>query len=182
MIKNTQEGALSSFQKLEAHKNQWLEELTHHPLEKLYIRPASGVWSVLDIVNHLIVTEDVSLRYVKKKLSFDPDLKEVDFGTNFRLYRLKLLMLLPLKIKAPSAVDVTEPGNELHLDELSSQWRSVREQLKAFLTKLPTETYTKEVYKHPFSGRIPIAGMMFFHELHFERHKKQAEKLLIKLR
>ncbi|MEL6277183.1 MAG: DinB family protein, partial [Bacteroidota bacterium] len=54
------------------------------------------------------------------------------------------------------------------------EWRKVRQELNDYLKELDSDLFKKQVYKHPFSGRISIDGMLAFFLAHFQRHRKQA--------
>jgi hypothetical protein len=43
---------------------------------------------------------------------------------------------------------------------------------------LPDHLYDKEIYKHPFAGRLSLMGMVDFFEHHFRRHREQMRRAL----
>jgi hypothetical protein len=50
--------------------------------------------------------------------------------------------------------------------------------MAAFLDNLPAEYADKEVYRHPFAGRMSLAGMLSFFEAHFINHRRQLYRAL----
>ena len=52
--------------------------------EELSAKPSSGAWSVLDIIQHMMIAEKGSLAYVKKKTSYPDSLKKAGFSYQWR--------------------------------------------------------------------------------------------------
>ena len=148
------------------------------PTEKLNTKPQENSWSVLQILHHLILTEEASLKYVKKKLSFNPKLNKASLSSKLRQKLLVTWAYTPVKFKAPDAVSGDTLAGDSRLDNLSQNWKSVRADMRAYLCKLPDEILEREVYKHPFAGKLTLEGMLTFFEAHLDRHEKQIRKTL----
>ncbi len=148
------------------------------PQEKLNIQPKENAWSVLQIVHHLILAEEGSLKYLKKKLSFNPKLNKVSLSSKLRLKLLTTWAYTPVKFKAPDAIGGEALPTQSTLEEVSNKWKIVRADMRAFLSKLPDDILDKEVYKHPFAGKLSLEGMLTFFEAHLDRHEKQIRRTL----
>ncbi len=159
------------FQKLGAYDNDLLNK-----------KPAEGEWSPMDVLHHLMRSERLSHGYIRKKLSYNPNLKKAGLGANWRAFLLSAYLKLPLKWKAPAVVSEEHFPEYSTLQEVSEQWRQQRHQLKQHLEELPGHLFDKELYKHPFAGKITIAGMIDFFGGHMERHSKQIDRALEKLK
>lgn len=153
-------------------------DLQQYSLEKLKNKPTPESWSVLDVLQHLILVENASVKYVQKKLSFNPKLSNVNVGTVWRMFILKSYNWLPFKLKAPSYVNEQNFSKTAELNELIAKWQAQRHQLRDYLQTLPADVYNKEIYKHPIAGRLSLNGMLQFFDGHFDRHYKQIQKLL----
>lgn len=164
-------------QKLDEALRQLLTELDNYSESKLNQKPTPKSWSVFQIIHHLIRTEGYSLKYVQKKLSYNPTLKNANSITHIRVFFAKLYNQLPFKIKAPESVGEGLPELSAFW-ETAKVWTNQREELRAYLKELPESTFKKEVYKHPLFGRMTIGGMLTFFEEHFERHQRQIYKTL----
>ncbi|HMQ49511.1 MAG TPA: DinB family protein [Saprospiraceae bacterium] len=140
--------------------------------------PGAGHWSVLQIMQHLMLAEQLSLNYVKKKLSYQPKLPHSGLGSRFRIALLNFYQLLPLKFKAPTNVGDEKLKTNRTLADISAEWLNNRAQLRSYLNELPDELFHKAVYKHPFAGRLSLGGMLSFFSGHFGRHRKQIERTL----
>ncbi len=155
-----------------------LEELSGYDNDTLNRKPADGGWSALQVMHHLMLAEEGSIRYVRKKLSFDPDLKDAGLGSSWRATVLNFYFLLPFKFKAPPGVDDAALPEKSDFEEVAKRWRKNREELREYLQGLPQELFRKSIYRHPFAGRMSLEGMAAFFDGHFARHHKQIKRTL----
>ncbi len=164
------------FQKIEEERNAFLNKLSKFSNEQLNKKPSQSAWSALDVVEHLIKSEYYSLKYIEKKMSFNPSFEKAGLKTNFRYLMIKISMWSPFSITAPVAVSqFSSSGN---FEKLKLEWNKEREKLALFLEKCTSDLFDKEVYKHPAVGKITVPQMLKFFSLHFHRHKKQAIRTL----
>jgi hypothetical protein len=164
--------------RLDADLLKLLKELESYDDERLNQSPRDGGWSPLQVLQHLKQSEELSLRYLQKKLSFNPELKGANLLTGLRGWLLRVYLWAPLKFKAPKNVDTTDAPRDLSLKKMADAWLKNRRELRDFLATLPEDIYGKEVYRHPFAGRLTVTGMVDFFEHHFRRHAKQAKRAL----
>lgn len=136
-------------------------------------RPADGGWSAMQTIHHLILSEELSLAYVRKKLGFNPELDAVGLGAWWRSFLLWLSLSSPLKFKAPAAISKENLPEYASLPDSRERWLRVRAEWAEFFEKMPDALSDKEVYKHPRAGKISWGGMLWFFETHFKRHRKQ---------
>jgi len=155
-----------------------LTEVKVYSEDQLNRQPKENSWSVIQVMHHLMMSENGSLKYVKKKLSFKPELKKAGVKAAFREFGLNTYLKSPFKWKAPEAISGDNlPANETFW-KTAQDWKNQRIELREFLETLPEEMLKKEVYKHPFVGRISIPGMLRFFHQHFDRHNKQIQKII----
>lgn len=156
------------FQQLEAYSE---EQLNH--------QPDPNTWSPLMVVKHLMMAEEYSMKYVQKKLSFNPDIPGTGIHTHLRSWVLEFYFISPFKWEAPKAIADENLTGPHEIETLKQQWWEQRTQLKKLLEEISPDRYHQEVYKHPFAGRLSISGMLRFFQGHFKRHRKQIERRLI---
>ncbi len=161
-------------ERYDAQVRQLFDTLAPYPDDQLNRKPAAGGWSAIQTLHHLILTEEVSLRYVHKKLSFGPVTEKVDFGTQWRSFWLSAYLWSPLKFKAPDMVGDTHLPVFATLAETRTRWEQTRQAWAQYLTDLPDELLDKQVYKQPVAGRLGWLQTLQFFESHFRRHRKQA--------
>ncbi|MBK8967859.1 MAG: DinB family protein [Lewinellaceae bacterium] len=155
-----------------------LERLAASDDSVLNMSAMDGGWSAIQTAHHLILTEELSLKYVQKKLSFQPKLEVPGPDSWFRSNLLALYLYLPFKFKAPDAVgDQSLPGFT-SLADTRARWLKIRQDWTDFLEQLPGDLVDKSVYRHPFAGRFGWPGMLRFFQNHFTRHQKQIFRTL----
>ncbi|MFK7808727.1 MAG: DinB family protein [Saprospiraceae bacterium] len=142
-------------------------------------QPQPGKWSVVQVMMHLMKAEDMSIKYVQKKLSFEPKLKRAIFMGPLRGMMLSASLRTPFKAKAPAAVADDQFPKEAAFWDLVKQWKEQREELRVYLGTLPKDTFNKELYKHPLFGKMSLGAMLSFFINHFRRHRKQIDKILV---
>ena len=169
----------NSLNTLDDELSKLLEELKNYSEADLNRRPKPGAWSALQVLQHLMRSEELSQRYVAKKLSFDPELKNKNLASSFRSIILQAYLRSPLKRKAPDAIGDQALPETSSFWEVAKQWKNQRVQLAEYLDQLPPEYSKKQIYKHPFIGRLTLNQMLHFFQAHFYRHRKQIKKALI---
>ena len=146
--------------------------------EQLNRRPTPDKWSALMVMHHVMIAEKRSLVYLKKKLSYNPELRRAGLGDRFRSLVLTIFLKLPFKFKAPDGVGDDMLPVRTTLAETVEEWRKIRRELWDFLEELPEELWQKSVFKHALAGRMSLEGMLLFFRTHFDRHHKQIERTL----
>ena len=152
-------------------------ELSKTSSEKLFLRPSKNKWSVNEILTHLVTSEQLTLRYIKKKSLGVDDLSNSGFGEKIRYAVLKVSQRLPLKYKAPENVVLHTPG-AMELAELNTVWSNARKDLEQFLESITDVNIKKLIYKHPVAGRFDILQCLKFMREHYRHHLPQIKRLL----
>lgn len=146
--------------------------------EELNKRPVEGKWSVLENINHLIVAESSSLKYMKKKFEYLGGTSEnVKWGW-LRYKTLNLALASPLKFKAPKVIENENNHEKFELNELKELWKQNREALTLFFNEFPRALGKKAIFRHPVAGRFNLNQTVSFFDDHFSRHEKQMRKIL----
>ena len=144
--------------------------------DELNKKPSEKAWSVVQIMYHLMLSEEGALSYVKKKLTIGRDhIKKAGATSKLRAIVLVSSMKQPIKLTAPTYASENIPAYA-SIEEIRNQWLNQRNELYAFLTNQPSELFDYECYKHPVTGVMDIWGMLDFFEAHFQRHFKQIHK------
>jgi len=168
----------SKFLGIETELNKLFESLSGIPFDVLDKSPAPGAWSVMEVMQHMMVVEKNSLAYVKKKTSFPASLLNARFNGFFNNLKLYIFLYLPVKVKAPPVVNESQFEQDLSFEELMENWRATRVELMDFLEAVPEEWHNKLAYRHTFAGRLTLDGMLIFFKEHFARHIKQINRTL----
>lgn len=159
--------------------NRLLAELESLPEEMLNKKPVKGGWSAIQTIYHLILAEELSLAYVKKKLSFNPETKPAGAGARWRGFLLWAYLSTPLKFKAPKNIAEENLPAFAGLAVTRARWHNVRDAWEDFFKQMPENLTNKAIYKHPRAGRLGWNQMLSFFETHFDRHLAQVKRVLL---
>jgi hypothetical protein len=165
----------SVYEHIEKKRTELLTMISRVPEETFYSAPA-GKWSISQIIVHLILAEQLSLQYIKKKsLGID------HAGDTGPIEELKYLMLkisqrLPLKYKAPRILGEGAPESAPLSDSIA-KWNALRGQLKSFLDTIDSQHLKRKIYKHAVAGRLNILHAIDFFNEHMQHHLPQILKL-----
>jgi DinB superfamily len=157
-----------------------LNDLKQYDHDHLNRPAAHGGWSVIQNLYHLMLSESLSLAYVRKKMAHETQFEPGGFSAWWRGLLLKWYLRLPFKFKAPPAVGgkaESLPASAT-LEEATAQWLKIRADWAAFFETLPTDLAKRMVYKHPYAGRVSWMAMLSFFAAHMERHKRQIKRTL----
>ena len=164
------------FDRLELQREFILSKVTEMPAEKYYYAPPH-TWSVSLILTHLVVSERVSLMYLKKKVL---GIEKAKNSGIFEFIKMRLLIAsqrLPLKYKAPKFI-IDHMSEALTIEEVVRQWKQLREDLRKFYETIPEKYARRKIFRHPFAGKFDlIQGMEFYYE-HVRHHWPQIKRLL----
>ena len=153
--------------------DQQLRKLDNAMLNKA---PGPGKWSALQTLRHLIMAEDSSLSYMRKKLQ-DPDRSgKSNFSTRFRAALLIGWFKLGMKAKAPPAFANIDPNQDR--DTVLADYSRVRRELAEILDQVPDALVDRELFRHPLAGRMDLASALTFFRSHFHHHHKQIVEML----
>lgn len=137
-----------------------------------------GGWSAIQVMHHLILTEELGLKYVRKKMSFSSKFEKTDIRSWFRTRALWFYLNTPFKFKAPEIVSEENLPGFTTLADTRTRWMNIRREWAEFLAQLPDDLLDKTVYRHPLAGRLGWLGMLDFYHYHFRRHRKQIRRTL----
>lgn len=168
-------------QKLEQKFTLLLRDLKDYSDAKLNEQPNPNSWSVLQIMQHLMLVEKAGVAYTTKKLSFNPVLEKAGVMSSVRSRMSNLIAVTPFKIKAPEQVSGEVLLTNLTFWEVAKQWKNSRSELRHFFNKLPEDCFKAELYKHPLIGKMKLSGMLHFFDKHFDRHHRQIKRTLKKI-
>ncbi len=116
----------------------------------------------MQILHHLLLVEEGTLAYVRKKLR--------------RNFLLTVFIEMPIKFKAPPGISGQHLPAYATLADTRARWEKARQNWAAFLGELPEELLDKQVFKHPFVGRLGWRQTVVFLDGHFRRHGRQLRR------
>lgn len=158
-----------------------LRQYASYPEELLNQTPADGGWSALQTMYHLVLVEELSLSYVRKKMSFESSFPKAGIGEAWRSFQLWIFLVAPFKFKAPPRVGGTidDFPKDITLSDVQTRWNTVRAEWTTFFENVSPEIAASAVYKHPRVGKLGWIHTLSFFETHFDRHLSQIKNAVI---
>lgn len=162
------------FAKLEGQKRAVVAEVGALSAAQLNFRPGSGVWSVLDVVDHLIKVETGWLGAVRTEL---PDGKPVTLRDRVGAMVVNGVMRSPIRVRVPAGAEMVLPAPAVDREEAGARWDGVREEMVGLLSSLTPSQLRCGVFRHPVSGWMTVAGSLDFLSAHLRHHEYQLGRL-----
>ena len=140
--------------------------------------PNEENWAVLEVMQHLYLTEKSSLNSIQQALEKEIEFADSGFGDKLRSFGLNAALSLPFKFQAPTYINRAAFIKDPTFWEVAKDWKNERTRLKAFCKDLSADLLKQSIYKHPRGGLMNIDGLLVFFDKHFDRHHKQIRKIL----
>ena len=155
-----------------------LKELSSYDQKVLHQSPGAGKWSVMQVLEHLYLSESLTLKYLQKKMSYQPDLPLASWRTALRRALLWIYVKIPIPFAAPKPVSTDKLGSSASLEELAEKYSGMRKEFRRFYEAQNPAFHKSAVYRHPISGLLDTKGTLLFFREHMRRHRKQIRKAL----
>ena len=162
------------WQKAESLRNSYLQQFAGYSAAQLSYKPAEKEWNMLGVAQHLIKAEKATVKYVKHKLSQQKSLQP-GWDHFFKILGLKIALWLPVKYKVPAGE--IHPDENLTLDQIREEWKSIRHEMKALLDNFPEDYLNKKIFKHPLAGPMSIEQALMFWQYHLRHHMQQINRI-----
>ncbi len=156
--------------------DELMAQVQHFTPESIIQSPDQGSWSVQQVIQHLALSENLSLQYLRKKTLDPSTIPQKDFSYPIRKALLYLYLASPFKFKAPGIVSDNQFPNE-HFESTLDGLKANQKELLNFLANLPAQARTGLVYRHPIAGRLDLDGMFQFFTWHIQHHNRQIERI-----
>ena len=167
------------FDQLEKSRKDLFEDLSSYDDEIINKRPKPGVWSIAQVVEHLIKAEESSLHYLQKKTQDTSKVPVAGLGSRWRYFLTAAVFMTNIKYKSPDLILPTD--SYATIKHLNQHWAKVRKDTYELLNRLPEADLKKEIWKHAIAGKMNVSQMLAFFNIHFNRHRKQVYRTLAEL-
>ncbi|MEO5905909.1 MAG: DinB family protein [Saprospiraceae bacterium] len=168
----------NQFERMEKRKQKVYTLVTPLSEEMYLFQPSNTSWSVGQVANHLYLSEAASFAYLKKKMSYPDTIPSYSIQSWRAYYLTKFILLSPIKVKAPPAIDMGTDKPVLPPQQLDGKWNELRTELKSFIDGHYPQFRSKLVYNHPFAGRMTMLQMLMFFNDHLDHHIRQMKKIM----
>jgi hypothetical protein len=163
------------FELAELERKEILKRIVGISPEQFFAKPPKK-WSISQILNHLMLSERLSLIYMKKKSLGIDTAGDTGLIEDAKFLLLKFSQRLPLKFKAPEVLGKSEPDSPT-LVEVTAKWNNVRREMYEFAEALPEKHLRRKIYKHPVVGRLNVIQALAFMREHVNHHLPQIKRL-----
>ena len=159
---------------LEAQRISLLHKLESLSEEQLKFAPAVNSWSIVEILEHIILSEELSVNYALKKVQAPQLLTSVKLGGRLKGKIMNVLLNLSLKFKAS---EMTSPKKKISMEDLKVRWEGSRTKLENLSSQAP-DILDKGIMKHPRTGYLNFSQLLDFFSAHYAHHLKQINDLV----
>ncbi len=165
---------LRKIEEFENKRSSLLNEIASLDEEKLNARPIGGKWSVLEIIEHLVIAEREVLGGLKDYEILENRQQSFKNGIMYRLVMFVLKVGIPVKVPSKKML----PKNKLSFEDLRKKWDENQEWFRGYLERSDEEGLKKAVFEHPVSGPINVEQAIEMSIAHIDNHTGQIKKRL----
>jgi hypothetical protein len=169
----------ASFQKRFERLQHLLEEyektLSGLPTDQLNKKPATGGWTINQIVHHIAGAEAGIIQAIKKKLIDPGESKPAGIRSFYRATLLRYALRSKRKFKAPKVL--AEPTGSYEKNELLADWRKTRKELEELCNSIERPYINHQLFRHPVVGKINLKQTLGFMGDHMQRHLEQIQQI-----
>lgn len=166
----------SVFEQAEARRKTLLSMVSGLS-DKTFYYASAEKWSISQILAHLILAEQLSLQYIRKKSLGIEQAGDTNVLDDLKYAALKISQRLPLKYKAPKVLGEGAPS-QLSLEQITIKWNDTRNELKSLLDGMESRHVKRKIYKHAIAGRLNILHAVDFFTEHLNHHFPQIRRLI----
>jgi len=171
------QSSLSALEKklcrLNEWRTAWLDRIGAIPPDKLVATPRPGKWSILEIIEHIAVSERVVLQDLPAPSLLVERPRRLEH--HFRYLLVAFLLHSAIPIRMPSQNLAPKGGRSLN--ELRSLWAENHEWLLAYVRQLDAKGLRRPVFEHPAAGPLTVGQAVYLNQIHVGRHVRQIESL-----
>jgi len=161
-------------ERIDAVRHGLLADLVARNQAQLMQSPGGDRWSVLQIVEHMILAEQAILLGLPPLTALEERPRTL---RNRLLYGVVVAVLrFRIRVKVPSRRMV--PTGQLSLESLKPLWEANHQWLRGYTASLSPGGEQAAVFRHPVAGPISLAQALRLDELHLDIHVRQIRTLL----
>lgn len=160
-------------QALDDRRNALLDEMDALEPETLVAKPVPGKWSILEIVEHIVLAE----RVVYQDLPDPSQLKVREPRLKHRIRYFLVMLVLRTGIPVGVASPAMNPEGGRDLAELRRLWDENQAWLRACVESLGPRGIHRPILKHPIAGPINLRQTVLMTRVHLDRHIGQIRRL-----
>ena len=155
-------------------RTRLLAELESLPRPLLERKPAPDEWSVLEVVEHLVLAEADVLADMDRPERLRT--RRVSIRSRLGYAMVLGVLVSPFAVRVPSPA--MRPSGQRSLEELRSAWEASHHALREHVAAVEAGRISGAVFVHPVSGPLTTRQAVRMLRVHLRRHEKQIRRIL----
>ena len=132
-------------------------------------QPRPEVWSMLDIVEHVVAAEAAILQGLPPLDGLVPRARSLSHRLKFQAVRLVLTWRIPVRVPSRRML----PTGDRTLADLREQWDGHARWLRAFVETQGAARAQEAFFLHPVCGPLTLEQALRLDLLHLRTHRRQ---------
>lgn len=162
------------FKRFQTVKKEFIDRIEQCSETQRTFKPSAGEWSLLEVFEHIQISEKGILAFFKKYPPHESKFK-IKTKNKFYFFLLTLFFKSGKKVKMPAAG--LAPTGQKNWEELKISSSKTQEELLEFLKGFPQEKLSYSVFKHPVSGGMNMESAVAFFANHVIHHTHQLKRI-----
>lgn len=165
----------SLFNDFEKVKGEFISLVSSFSPEQLTYKPTGG-WNMLQVLEHVISSENGTLEYMKRKTRAPwAEIEMAADEENQKSTQLNIALKSDKRWKAPDVLP--NPTGAQSLENMLVYWDNLRLYYFDFLETLDENYHNRLIFNHPFSGRLNLYQTIEFLSNHVLHHIHQLKRI-----
>jgi hypothetical protein len=162
-----------TFDSLEVKYGKLLQQLKALTDEVLYFKAGADKWSIVEVIEHLVVAEENMLDQLTGSTSATTVDPQDRSPKNYHIVIKVMTRDIPVDVPDESL----EPHGQFSLEELLGRWDDTRKKTRAYIEGINPEKTEDLVYRHAFAGPLNMAETLRFIDVHFDNHMRHIDNI-----
>jgi len=160
-------------QSIETKRARLLDRADAMDPSRLTAHPRPGKWSILEIIEHLVLAESDVFQDPAKLEAMTPRRRKLKHRIRYPIVMLVLRYDIPVQVPSQAM----RPNGTRSLADLRAQWEASHAGLRAWVTGSDPARLEQPLFYHPIAGPLTTAQSLAMLEVHLDRHIRQIERL-----
>lgn len=136
------------------------------------IRPSPSSWSLLEVIEHLVIVEERILTMIAKSLSETPRRASIFASARMALY----IFVIRRPIKIPAPIEAIKPSGKQNFQQLKSRWGECETQWLKYFSDASIDPQ-RALFNHPLGGWFTLKQSGRFVVEHINHHHFQLARI-----
>ncbi len=150
-----------------------LDEMEALDPAKLVAKPRAGKWSILEIIEHLVLAERAVCQGMPEPSRLSERERRLKHRIRYVIVMFVLNYGIPVQVPSPAMV----PQGDRSLGELRRLWDENQEWLRAYVGGLDRNGLRRAVFEHPVAGPLSVEQAVHMDQVHLDTHVRQIRRL-----